>query len=299
MATRYFFTRSRDAGRATHVHVFDSVADMVAQSNTPAHAAQDPGIVRRIMSRASGDDWTYGALKDGATYDHAMLTGWRDALPRIEALAARVAPNVATPLDVRRKLRRGPEGDELDIHAVNAGNLPRAWSARRRSLARAPAPIRILCNVIYNCASDGEDFFWRGAVALALVRALRRKGYRTAISGIGLLVSPYSARGRKSALDYVARFDALRYGEAIDTARLAAVLCSPAMLRHTIFRTVLTTPAQVSSGFGYAPRDEQTTACIVASGAWPQTVEERLVIPDLRNQTAAGEWLARMSARFA
>lgn len=295
---RSFFTRSKDGNRAAHVHVFDSVSDMVEQSNAPAHAAQDPSNVRRILKRGAGDSWTYGELKDGATYDHAMLTGWHAALPRVEALAARVSAHVATPLDVRRKLRKGPEGDELDIHAVNAGNLHKAWSARRRTMARAPAPIRVLVNVVYNSASDGEDFFWRGAVALALVRALRKKGYRTAISGIGLLVSPYTATARKG-LDYVARFDALRYGEAIDTGRLAAVLCSPAMLRHTIFRTVLTTPATVSSGFGYAPTDDKAQACVVTCGAWPQTTEERLFIPDLRNERAAGEWLARMSARFA
>ena len=298
MSTRYFFTRARGDSRAAHVHVFDSVADMVEQSNVPAHAAQDPDNVRRIMRRDSGDDWTYGKLKDGATYDNAMLTGWTEALPQIEALAARVSPKVAAPLDVRRKLRRGPEGDELDIHAVNAGNLPKAWTARKCAMSRAPAPIRILTGVVYNSASDGEDFFWRGAVALALVRALRKKGYRTAISGVGVMRSPYTTQPR-AGLDYAARFDALRYGEAIDTARLAAVLCSPAMLRHTVFRCVLTTPACVNDGFGYAPDDSTVAERIVTCGAWPQTAEERLVIPDVRNERTAGEWLARMSARFA
>lgn len=294
---RYFFTPSRAKARATHVHVFDTVGEMVDQCQAPADKCQDRYIVSRLAQAAKGDGWTYGELRNAATYNATMREGWRDALPRIEALALRISAKVAEPLDVRRKMRRGPEGDELDIHAVNSGNLGKAWTARKRAVARAPAPIRIIANVVYNCETSSEVFFWRGAAALALVRALRRKGYRTAISGAGLLVSPFS-NGR-GTLDYLARFDALRYGEAIDTARLAAVLCSSAMLRHTIFRTILTTPAVVTSGFGYAPDDQKLARCVIESGAFPNSTEERLMIPDIANERDAGRWLERVSAQFA
>lgn len=292
---RYFFTRAKGNGIATHCHVFDTVGEMIDQSQTPATSAQASHVVNGCERRSKGDTWTFGTMKDAETYDRTMREGWTAALPRIEALATKITAKVAEPLDVRRKLRRGPMGDELDIHAVNAGNLPKAWTARKRTVARAPAPIRLICNVVYNCTSSPEVFFWRGAVALALVRALRKKGYRTAISGAGLLCGPYETR----KLDYMARFDALRYGEAIDTARLAAVLCSSGMLRHTIFHTVLTTPATVSGGFGYAPDDDRLALAIVNTGVFPSTAEERLVIPDVGNERAAGEWLERVSAQFA
>jgi len=280
----------------THVHVFDTLGEMLDTANMRPHAAQDAGIVDRVRDRAKGDAWTYGTLQNADTFTRTMREGWHDATARIDQIAASISASVATPLDVRRKMRRGPSGDELDIHAVLAGNLDRAWSARRRTVARAPAPIRILCNVVYNSGSDTDDFFWRGACALALVRALRKKGYRTAISGVGLLVRPW-ANSRRG--DYLARFDALRYGEAIDSARLAAILCTSATLRHTMFRTVLTCPRQVSSGFGCAPSDAQLSEAVVEYGAFPMLAEERLVIPDVSNARDANAWLAKVSAQFA
>ena len=295
---REYFQPSKGGSRAAHAHVFDSVAEMVERCEQPASPAQAPSLVQRIAHRSGGDEWAYGTLKDAATYNRTMREGWRDALPRIEALAAKVSPKVAAPLDVRRKIRKGPDGDELDIHQVYGGNLGKAWTARKRTVARAPAPIRLICNVVYNSGADSTAFFWRGACALAMVRALRKKGYRTAISGLGLLVSPY-ANSPRNGLDYVARFDALSYGQAIDTARLAAVLCTSAMLRHVIFHTILTTPPQVNGGFGYAPSDAQSTRCIVECGAFPNASEERLVIPDISNEHSAGEWLAKVSAQFA
>jgi hypothetical protein len=139
---------------------------------------------------------------------------------------------------------------------------------------------------------------------LSLVRALRKKGYRTAISGAALLLSPFEGSrprrgGSTERKNYLARFDALRYGEAIDTSRLASILCTPAMLRHVTFRTAMLCDTRVTSGFGYAPDDASLSRAIVEYGAFPQSAEERFIIPDVSNAAAAGAWLEKVSAQFA
>lgn len=283
------------------VHRFDSLTDLLENADvskaSTANAKTD--VARMLRGReaaTSGEGWTYGEHKNAAEYQRVMREGWHDAVKRVDAITASIVGAMATPLNVKRKMRRGDQGDEFDIHAARAGNFSRAWSSRRRQLARAPAPIRIVVGVVYNCGADADAFFWRGACALAVARGLRTAGYRVSISGMGLLVGPYTShRG-----DYLARFDALGFGEALDTGRLAAILCSPAMLRHVLFRTALLLPNVISRGYGHAPSDGQVTRACVDSGVFPNIArEEMLVIPDVNRESAARQWLAEVSARFA
>jgi hypothetical protein len=186
-------------------------------------------------------------------------------------------------------------GDDYDIHMARAGKHDRAWTARRKTVARAPAPIRILSGVVFHCGTNAEAFFWKGACALALATALKRKGYRVAISGVGIL------RDGIQGGTYVARFDALRYGESIDTSRLASSLCSAATLRHVLFRTCQLLPLPASGNFGYPPDgDNELEDNVVASGAFPARNEERLVVPQhIASRDSAAKWVAEVSARFA
>jgi hypothetical protein len=284
-------------------HVFDSLGDMLDSAaqgvRAPDAANSGSGLAKMLAERAreNGNTWTYGELQNAETYLRVLAEGWSAAIPRVEALVGKIAPTMASPLDVRRKLKRGPQGDDYDMHRARSGQFDKAWTARRRAVAQAPAPVRILCNTVFNAGVSAEAFFWKGACALALSQALRRTGYRVAISGVGLLLRPFNDTKRH----YLARFDALSYGEAPDTARLASILCSSATLRHVLFRTALLVPHHVCGSYGQAPYDDESvTRQVVASGVFPPRNEERLLIPQqIGNERNAGEWLREVSAKFA
>ena len=75
-----------------------------------------------------------------------------------------------TPKGIRTKRRssRGPQGDELDIHSVRAGNLDRAWRRTRKIEKKGKAKrITILYNTpIYGNQTPDQAFYGPAAAAI-------------------------------------------------------------------------------------------------------------------------------------
>lgn len=107
--------------------------------------------------------------------------GWPEGLER----ATRELDKIELPRlpSMRRKRMRGPDGDSLDIHRVNNGDLDRAWHTTKREprLVHAGGKITLAVNYTVSAKQLPDEIFWRGALVAFLTDALERTGRRVQI----------------------------------------------------------------------------------------------------------------------
>lgn len=161
---------------------YDSVEEFcaVVPSETNAAFIQDEMVLRSTPRCPSNKhirnlrtDW-YGV----PTYqdvERVVRDGWPEGLARMEEMLKHEIPQL---VGIKRKLRRGDHGDEIDIHAVNRGQLDRAWSRRARTHAlNGHGHKTILFNNMTRSDIKAETLFWRGAAMVKVSDALTEAGY--------------------------------------------------------------------------------------------------------------------------
>lgn len=278
------------------VQQFDSLAALVEFCATPVEALGfSAHNARQSNSVAKTGAWYFGTFGDVAGYEKARHDGWPSAVKRIDALSASLAGNVAAPLDLRRRPKRGAQGDEFCIHSARAGKLDRAWSRRDREFTKTRAPLRILVDCTANSDIGEAQFFWRGAAAIALAKPLIARGYRVAITALIGTAGTYETRG----VNYMASINVKGYGESLDVARLASVLCTPATLRHLGFKAILRAEETGCTGYGHAMYNDAIMEHGVKANLFGHRAEERLLVPGLWTEDRAQQWLAKVSQDFA
>jgi hypothetical protein len=296
MATYNVTTPGVVAATKGNVHTlrFDSLTAALAFVAAPlASMGCDHNETPSRYFSESGE-WNFGSFGNATAYRKGIVEGWPAAVARIESLIATVSSTMAAPLDLRRKPRRGAQGDEFCVHTARAGKLDRAWSRRDRVYSKARAPIRILVDCTANSNVAEEAFFWRGAAAVALAKPLAARGYRVAVTAlVGTRGTYDGGKGFLSAIEVKG------YGESLDVPRLAALLCSPATLRYLGFRCMARTPGTLQGGLGHALYGDQCMQACAEAGMFGYRTEERFSIPDLWTEDKAKTWLGKVSAQFA
>jgi len=159
----------------------------------------------------------YGAnCRTGRDVQSLVHTGWPDGMAMVERLLAKTSASLATPVDRRRRNRRGPQGDSLDIHAVYRGQLDVAWTRPVRTNARGPQRVDLVANMICSGAENAEVLAWRGAAAIAIADRLTAAGYQVRIIvGFG---------GRCSGAPLSCRITVKDHGGPLDVSTAAAVM---------------------------------------------------------------------------
>jgi len=237
-------------------HSFDSVSELVA------HA-------RRVESECGiFENAKIGALdrvpRAWICSDRPYVNSYKDALQaleeprfdagvdRIERLTEKiVAP---APTSVARKLRRGAEGDELDLARVWDGELDTAWTMARRT--PVPKASRVLVVVRVNAMAfiKADVLAWRGVAALALADRLEAAGYVVRIAARRLADIRYVNRAYKGThtVDVTVR----KEGEPLDIHRAASLIASPLLFRGIMLpMTAFEAPARVSPSFSVTSSD--------------------------------------------
>lgn len=106
-----------------------------------------------------------------------VRNGWTEGLARINDTLGQIAPDIAAPLDLRRRLVWGDAGDEIDIHRVYSGQLQTAWRKSARSARRTLRHVSLAVDVLCGGKLDADVLFWRGAALVRLVDLLQEYGY--------------------------------------------------------------------------------------------------------------------------
>jgi hypothetical protein len=172
---------------------YGSISEMVAACDQPMKNAHNEGLRREyIEGRDKGRSW-YG-LPNVPAVKQAMTHGYKRGMELIQAAAEKLEARIPRAVGVNRAKRRGPMGDELDIHAVNRGAIDRAWSSSVRAVKRSSSFVRIYVDICGNSGIEADRLQWRGVAGMTLADVLQRAGYSVEIVA-ALAVRGYTREG--------------------------------------------------------------------------------------------------------
>jgi hypothetical protein len=279
------------------VDAAEAFARGVAEGTVPLHARSNVDTIQRMWNNSQDNDtWRFGDYESLSGWRSAMLAGDAAGAERVAQFASDIAPALAAPISARRRLSRGAQGDEVCPHAILRGDLPRAWTARRRAMGRAPAPVAILVPMSGNAHVHAESFRWRAAAALALAGPLTRAGYRATILAADAVSGTYTASGAP-VRSFV--FHRVAGGANLDIPRVSAAISAP-HLRFVTFAILCAAPYEVHGGLGHAiPAGEVYVAAALAAGVIRPGEDVLTVPPAMCDAKAARAWVAETSKRYA
>ena len=264
-----------------HIH-YASIADCKADLAMPWQlSANESRAKGYVADNHGGKDW-YGV--DGVQAMHnALEQGHAKGVAAIDTMLGKIKAQLPKAVGLGRKLMRGDQGDEIDIHAVNRGDISRAWTSRKRLIKRGKSAVRIVCDIAGNCNVDANTLQWRGVAAMCVAEIMSGAGYKTEI------VAGMSTSGAASGLPEVLTTVTVKaMGTQPDKGLLAAVLCLAGFFRTWGFAAIIrhadNAGKHASGGLGHTsrldtqlPPDARFTQIIVSH--------------DVRNLTTATAWI--------
>ena len=262
---------------------YETLAELVAASRKPCTNAANV----QHLDNVSGRGFICADRREVSTYSQANAELSR---PLFEAGAARVeklareivAP---TPQSIKRKLLKGAEGDELDMHRVWAGDLERAWTRARRTRTVSVSRVLVCVYMSANATVDSAVIAWRGVAGLALCEALEAAGYSVAVRAI-VQCDLTDAKRTPYSLEVTAKHES----EPLDLHKAANLLASTLLFRGVVFQHLIAhAPLAISSGLG-SDRPERATV------DWAGFDHVALVTDAVRNAATASAWVSAQVA---
>jgi hypothetical protein len=118
--------------------------------------------------------------------------GWKDGVKQIKE-SLKTTPFVGVTSTRRRKVKKD-FGDYVDMQAVYAGSLDRAWGTTERSPQRGLGRnvATLLVNISANGGRSQSECFWRGALLVTLADALTASGRSVRIVGYDIEDNAYN-----------------------------------------------------------------------------------------------------------
>jgi hypothetical protein len=239
---------------------FDSVAVMAEYANRPIHNSENETFRQIVMGprKDKGKEW-YGVPTSAEALAILSAGVWPAGADRLIAELGDISGKFAPPQSIRRRLVRADQGDALDIHAANRGDIGRAWSvAKRKSIISAQTVI-IDVHTSMTWSVPADQLFWRGATALILADQLCDAGYSVEIN------AHFCSQNSDSSdrLLYIS-VCAKESHEPMDLARLAASVCLASTFRILKLASCCQSPYTVAPNFGQSiplpPLNSQTGA---------------------------------------
>lgn len=294
------FINTENKKLATYqVQVFGSVAELVATMEAPFQRRHNDYLRVKFLGERSGmgRDW-YGLKGGAAAVKAAMRDGYAEGADKVTAIYERIEAKLPRAVDFRRTRRRADAGDALDIHAVNRGDLSRAWETMRRDARHGSGLVRIVADVCGNAGMDADELTWRGVAALALSRALTRAGYSVEIVAAAAVGASMNFRRdeenkiplRRSSLTLVT---VKPRHAAADTLTLAATLCLPGFFRTYLFCGIVrAADLQGTESTDYLGHAVDAASLIPADSRVVQVI----VPAHVTNEQAAADWVKQAIA---
>lgn len=272
----------------TRVH-FNSLDEYCNVPVNPVNARYCTEANLRANSRSERAGWLGtmdGASSTAASFDVArdrVQKGWPAGAQRVNENLAQL--DIAAPMSVRRKLVRADQGDELDIHAVNRGDLGTAWTSRKRKHSAAKLTVRLVVQTNLLARMSAEGLFWRGATAVKFIDILTEAGYNVEVVGVCASVSVTGHRGT-----FCASFPLKGAAEPLDVEMMAGVVCNAGFHRIFGFRAYVAT-ATAQSRFGAAT--SCTNGNVVEEAQFDADGVRTFRVPyAVDSKYAAEQWLA-------
>jgi len=194
------------------------------------------------------------------------LYGWDRGVKRgLETIGKLEAPKLPS---IKRRRCKASYGHSLDIARLYSGDFERMWNSSRRELSTKKMSKKGLVNLVVditaNSGTSADRFFWRGALACIMARALQESGRKVRLLS-GFSIRGHVAKHRIPAKerDKVRGTDNLtvitqvkRFDQPVEYNSMFAITALAGFFRHYGFKSILSIPFPVSGGLGRASRVE-------------------------------------------
>lgn len=273
---------------------------------TPTNSTNIRFLEERVLGQGGmpREKAWYGVDGGPEEIERMLREGWPEGTKRtIKALGSITDSSVGL-LSTRRRLRWQDEGDDIDITRVYSGDLDRAWLGTNREQRYDPTHgmLTIICNISANGSREANEFFWRGAAALALAHAAEASGRRVEILAYRWSASAYGAKGMFQSRDYpsVGLWLHVKHaGHWISVDRIAAALCLAGTMRHGFFYRQECSRHAASDFHGrsqihpppmdFLPFKVQPESCIVVTDIWTQDQADAFLRETVANLRGEGQ----------
>lgn len=189
------------------------------------------------------ENW-YGP--NGETMEQVIdycTNGWEYGIEKTDKLKQQISIPVLE--SVKRKLTKGSEGDWLDIHAVNRGQLATAWTKKKRTNSRGPKRFQLVCKLGGAGYVSGEALLWRGVTCMALAQAIIEAGHAVEIIGFNNTKSVY-----QDGTGILNTLNIKEYAQPLDVGTLATVTGLAGFYRYYMFLARLQENKEATYGLG-------------------------------------------------
>lgn len=207
-----------------------------------------------IKTNRSGSSWYGHGLTTHQKTTEAISKGWAYGNKKVEEMTAQIKlPQLES---VKRRNVRGREGDSIDIHKVNSGQLDRAWTARKRLSKRSAKRFTITANIGANAHVNSEVLFWRGVATCALTNALVTAGHAVEVIAYTTNTALTNDENQKSPYEMFHTIGIKSFTTPLNIASLTASICMAGFFRTCMFKAWLTDPQDCRPGLGHATASE-------------------------------------------
>ena len=227
-----------------HLH-YPTVADLQEHTKTASTVNYNIRNAYLIDHMDRGTDSWLGC-SSFAMVDDLVCKGWPEGLKRVQSNMREI--NVPAPTSVKRRKIRDRFGDELDIHAVYAGNLDRAWTRTTRYPISSIREVTLYVDAGAPGHVSSDRLFWRGAAAVIACDALEGAGYSVKVVVYRRSSEAYHASGKPSRLLItVAVKDS---GQPLNKSLLVSATALSGFYRKYLFLAQLTEDTLADEMFG-------------------------------------------------
>lgn len=266
----------------THYQHFASLSAMSAAVDHPLARQTNKRVSDNFMKQ-HGRDWygMAGGFKEvEATIKAANV---KDSIKLVENFMAALSAKLPRAEGIRRQIRRGDSGDDIDIHAVNRGNMDRAWTSSRRTVKRGTGLLRIVVDVGGNSITNAERLAWRGVAGAALAGVTSKAGYAVEIVA-GFAIRKFKRDGSMLVSTTVIK----PYNAAANTALVASTVCLSGYLRTLGFKAIVK-----AADDDDADADDSLGHAIALDGVLPASpkVAQIVVSARVRDESSARAWI--------
>lgn len=246
--------------------LYSSVAELHALDSYKWVIERNSNVARRTLERTN--DAKFLGLDSAQDCLNALTAGYPAGVEKIDETMEKLA-NLPRAIGIGRVLVRGMFGDELDVHAINRGDVGNMFTSRKRLLKKGVSNIRIVIDICGNAGVSANQLLWRGVAGLALSNIFTKAKYKTEIVGA------IAVRGHCDTSDTdVMAITVKPFGVIADNNMLASTVCLSGFFRTLGFLAIIKQADErnmpVDSGLGISvniehhyPTDNKCTQIIV------------------------------------
>jgi hypothetical protein len=262
---------------------YDSLTALRSMIGYPWVYPANQREARSHLVQGDNPNW-HGIAGGAAAVIAATENGYPEGEAKMRAFMGKLTAKLPRAQQIGRVKTRGPFGDELDIHAVNRGQLDRAWTTSKRTVKTGSNLIRLCIDICGNSGESAESLAWRGVAGLALADVLHKAGYSVEIVAVWGVA--WALKGdRRNVVNSVC---IKPYRVRPDYGMLAALVCLPGFFRSLGFAAI----CRAADANGRIVQDDLGKA-LASDRVFPAPLKTvQLFVPSkVENEITAREWM--------